>query len=117
MNGLSFLWLEITGRCQLRCAHCYADSGPWGDHGTMTLADWRRMIDEAAALGAPQVQFIGGEPTLHPGLPELIRYALGRNLRVEVFSNLVRVTPELWDVFSLPGVSLATSYYSDKVAE
>lgn len=30
---LRFLWLEITGRCQLACAHCYADSGPTGTHG------------------------------------------------------------------------------------
>ena len=22
---LSFLWLEITGKCQLRCTHCYAN--------------------------------------------------------------------------------------------
>jgi MoaA/NifB/PqqE/SkfB family radical SAM enzyme len=28
MAELSFVWLEITGKCQLECAHCYADSGP-----------------------------------------------------------------------------------------
>ncbi|MEV8511872.1 hypothetical protein [Dactylosporangium sp. NPDC051484] len=27
-------------------------------------------------------------------------------MRVEVFSNLVHVTPHLWEVFSLPGVTL-----------
>jgi len=27
MNDLSFLWLEITGKCNLTCSHCYADSG------------------------------------------------------------------------------------------
>jgi hypothetical protein len=32
---LSFLWLEITGRCQLACRHCYAESGPRGTHGSM----------------------------------------------------------------------------------
>jgi hypothetical protein len=32
----------------------------------------------------------------------------------EVFSNLVHVRSALWELFSLPGVSLATSYYSDK---
>jgi hypothetical protein len=30
-----------------------------------------------------------------------------------VFSNLVHVTDDLWEVFSQPGISLATSYYSD----
>lgn len=111
--GPAFLWLEITGRCQLHCTHCYADSGPAGTHGSMTVADWRRTIDEAADLGVRTVQFIGGEPTLHPDLPALVGHAVARGLRVEVFSNLVHVTEEHWTAFRLPGVSLATSYYSD----
>ncbi|MBA2309466.1 MAG: hypothetical protein H0W01_09270 [Pseudonocardiales bacterium] len=32
---LRFLWLEITGKCQLACEHCYADSsGPTRTHGS-----------------------------------------------------------------------------------
>lgn len=112
-----FVWLEITGRCQLTCDHCYAGSGPDGTHGTMTATDWRRVIDQAAELGVDQVQFIGGEPTLHADLPELVRHALTRGLRVEVFTNLVHVTEAHWAVFQLPGVQLATSYYSDDPAQ
>lgn len=114
---VSFIWLEITGKCQLGCEHCYADSGPTGSHGTMTGADWMRVIDEAAELGVEMVQFIGGEPTLHPDLGVLVRHALTRGLKVEVYTNLVRVTPEQWVLFELPGVRLATSYYSDEPAE
>jgi MoaA/NifB/PqqE/SkfB family radical SAM enzyme len=110
---LRFAWLEITGACQLSCAHCYAESGPTGTQGTMSADDWRRVIDQAAALGVRLVQFIGGEPTMHPELPCLVDHALGRGVEVEVFSNLVHVTPQLWDTFSRPGVRLATSYYSD----
>ncbi len=33
MRELRFVRLEITGRCQLRCTHCYADSGPGGTDG------------------------------------------------------------------------------------
>lgn len=110
---LSFLWLELTGRCQLACRHCYAGSSPAGTHGSMTSTDWGRVIDEAAEWGVRAVQFIGGEPTLHPALPELINHALSRALAVEVFTNLVHVSDQLWDTFAQPGVSLATSYYSD----
>jgi MoaA/NifB/PqqE/SkfB family radical SAM enzyme len=79
----------------------------------MTAADWRRVIDEAAALGVREVQFIGGEPTLHPALPELVRHALDRGLGVEIFSNLARpLSEEQWALFEAPGVRLATSYYS-----
>ena len=113
MNSLSFVWLEITGKCQLKCSHCYAESGPQGTNGTMTDDDWSDVIDQAAGLGTRMVQFIGGEPTLHQALPALVSRALGRGLRVEVFSNLVHVSPRLWEVFSQPGVRLATSYYAD----
>ena len=109
---ISFLELEITGFCQLKCKHCYAGSGPESDHGTMTADDWQRVIDDAHALSIDTVQFIGGEPTLHPELPRLVLYALGKGLKVDVYTNLVHVTPELWELFSLPGVSLGTSWYS-----
>ena len=103
-TDVSFVWLEITGRCQLSCNHCYADSGLSGTHGTMTADDWRRTIDQAAALGVEMVQFIGGEPTLYPALPELIAHALAAGVQVEVYSNLVHVTPRMWETFGQPGV-------------
>ncbi|MEV4889085.1 radical SAM/SPASM domain-containing protein [Nonomuraea sp. NPDC055795] len=111
--ALDFFWAEITGKCQLACTHCYADSGPDGTHGTMTIHEWLTAISHAAQLGARMVQYIGGEPTLHPGLPTLIGHALGDGLDVEVYTNLVHVTPTMWDVFAQPGVRLATSYYTD----
>lgn len=108
----SFLELELTGFCQLACQHCYADSGVAGTHGTMTGDHWRSVIDQAAVIGVEMVQFIGGEPTLHPELPLLIHNALGKGLEVDVYTNLVHVTDVMWEVFSLPGVSLGTSWYS-----
>jgi MoaA/NifB/PqqE/SkfB family radical SAM enzyme len=117
MAELTFAWLEITGKCQLACEHCYADSGPQGTHGTMRPSDWCRAIDELAALGTTMVQFIGGEPTLHHALPDLIGHALQQDLRVEVFSNLVHVPVTVWPMLERRGVSLATSYYSDDPAE
>jgi MoaA/NifB/PqqE/SkfB family radical SAM enzyme len=113
MGDLSFVWLEVTGKCQLQCVHCYAESGPSGTHGKMGTADWLRVIDQATDLGVRAAQFIGGEPTVHPDLATLAVHALNRGLQVEVFSNLVHVRPALWELFSTPGVSLATSSYSD----
>ena len=56
IEATSFLELEITGLCQLKCSHCYADSGPEGDHGTMTTDDWERVLDHAHALSVDTVQ-------------------------------------------------------------
>lgn len=107
------LWLELTGRCQLSCGHCYNSSGPDGTHGAMTPEDWRSVVGQAGALGVRMVQMIGGEPTLYPHLADLITTARREGVEVEVYSNLVHVPDHLWDVLSRPGVRLATSFYSD----
>lgn len=107
------LWLELTTACPLSCVHCYNDSGPRGGHGTMSADDWMATLDQAAGLGIPHVQFIGGEPTRHPDLAGLIEHALELGMHVEVYSNLVHVTDHQWELFTRPGVSLATSWYSD----
>lgn len=112
-----FLWLEITGRCQLECAHCYAESGPAGAHGAMTAQDWLSVIDQAADLGVSMIQLIGGEPTMHPQFADLLAHAVSRRLAIEVYTNLVRVRNSWWDLFACPQVSLATSYYSDAPGE
>lgn len=112
--GIRSAELEVTGRCQLKCGHCCTSSGPKASAGAMTPVDWTDVITDIAALGIPAVQFIGGEPTLTPYLPLYIDQALGLGLKVEVYSNLAHIRPELWTQFQRPGVCLATSYYSDQ---
>jgi MoaA/NifB/PqqE/SkfB family radical SAM enzyme len=53
VQELNFVWLEITGKCQLSCEHCYAASGPHGSHGTMDADDWRRVIDQIVGTRFP----------------------------------------------------------------
>ncbi|MFM9611519.1 radical SAM protein [Streptomyces sp. V2] len=113
---LRFAWLEITGLCNLNCRHCYAESSPQGDHGDMTETDWIRVIDQLDEMGVRDIQFIGGEPTLHPGLSRFIRHAGKYGMRIEVFSNMTHIKPEVWDALQLPGVRLAFSYYSDEAS-
>ncbi|MGI8467426.1 MAG: radical SAM protein [Pyrinomonadaceae bacterium] len=116
MTGIDFLWLEITSKCNLYCGHCYADSGPHSSlHGEMQLKDWINILSEAASLGCRQAQFIGGEPTLHPNLTEMINRAVTDfgYQTVEVFTNGTNLSAELIKFFTNKKVTLATSFYSD----
>ncbi|AKZ53312.1 putative Fe-S oxidoreductase [Streptomyces ambofaciens ATCC 23877] len=80
-----FLELEITGKCQLTCPSlCYAKAGPAAGHGSMTTDDWKLLISEAAGIGVEKVQFIDGEPTMHPGFEALVHRALALGLNVQV---------------------------------
>lgn len=116
-DATRFLWLELTGRCNLECVQCYASSGPDGSHGVMAVRDWFRVLDQGRALGVRMVSLIGGEPTLHPDFAQVLVHALALNLAVEVYSNLYAVPVRTWDLLRLPGVRVATSYYSDDAAE
>ncbi|THD79416.1 MAG: radical SAM protein [Phenylobacterium sp.] len=115
---LEFIWLELTGRCNLECVHCYADSGPSRplEEG-VTLEDWLQVLDDAAALGCRRVQFIGGEPTIYPGLPQLIAHARGAGFtEICVYTNGTHVTEALKRVFLDNRVSLAFSVYGSSGA-
>jgi MoaA/NifB/PqqE/SkfB family radical SAM enzyme len=114
-EAVTFAWLELTNKCQEECGHCYNKSGPDGSHGEMTKDDWKSTIDQLHDRGIRMVQFIGGEPTLYPGLPDLVQHALGKDgMTVEVYTNMVHIKPELKELFvrHKDRVFLATSYYS-----
>jgi pyruvate-formate lyase-activating enzyme len=111
------LALDITRACQAACDHCYNASGPSGTSGEMTHQDWLSVLDQAAVMGVQKIQLIGGEPTLHPGLSELVNRALDLGMQIEVYSNLIHVRASLWPVLRQRDVVLATSYYSDRADE
>ena len=111
-DDVSLLWLEVTGKCNLCCVHCYADSSPSAPVDHVGTLRWLSLIREAAELNFRGVQFIGGEPLLHPDIALLIRESRSAGLATEVYSNLTFMRDDLWDIFSAEQVSLATSFYS-----
>jgi len=114
LHGLDFLWLELTGKCNLECVHCYANSSPrLPMNQKMQLEDWKKTLSDANSLGCRKVQFIGGEPTVYPHLTELIEYArlLGFDF-VEVFTNGTLFTEKIKQAFLKHQVNLAFSVYS-----
>ncbi|OJJ23804.1 hypothetical protein BKI52_05490 [marine bacterium AO1-C] len=118
MQGLNFLWLEITLKCNLTCVHCYADSSPHQPlRSNMTPTDWKQVILNAYEEGCRALQFIGGEATIYPELKELIQYAhdLGFDF-IELFTNATTITDEWIEVFKAYKVNLAASFYSDEAA-
>jgi len=111
---LSFLWLELTGHCNLHCDHCYGNFGAHLPLKTqMNFDDWLTVIGSAAELQCPRIQFIGGEPTLVPELPGFIAYAKQQGIpHLEVFTNGTHITETLISNFKENQVSVAVSLYS-----
>ncbi|MFF4160630.1 pyrroloquinoline quinone biosynthesis protein PqqE [Streptomyces sp. NPDC001678] len=66
---------ELTYRCPLRCGYCSNPTGPHSRSSELTTEQWRRVLDEARALGVLQVHLSGGEPLLRRDLPGLVAHA------------------------------------------
>lgn len=114
LKGLKFLWLEITRSCNLACTHCYCNSGP---HVPITermeFEDWCRAMDEARSMGCRRLQFIGGEPMVHPDLFRLIEHAKVTGFKYcEVFTNATLLGEDVIKTFKKIGVHVALSLYS-----
>jgi len=112
------LWLEITPECDLKCLHCYSDASSRSKPDASV--DWNKVLSDGFDVGYRRVQFIGGEPTLHPQLTSLIENAdvIGYK-SIEIFSNLTLLNEHLLDTLSKHNVSVATSLYgsNEKVHE
>jgi len=60
---------DLTYRCNERCVHCYLDHD---DHGEMTTAEIKRVLDELADAGTFFLTFSGGEVLMRRDFFELL---------------------------------------------
>ena len=66
--------LALTYDCNNDCPHCYNEADRLA-MGLMSAGQWKQVIDRLHDVGIPHFIFTGGEATLHPDLPEIIRHA------------------------------------------
>jgi uncharacterized radical SAM superfamily Fe-S cluster-containing enzyme len=90
--------VEVTSSCNLKCPMCFAESGPGGEF--IDFATYKRMVDRYVELEgiADVLQISGGEPTLHPEIVRMVRYAYEQPIQVVMINtNGIRLAkdPEL----------------------
>ncbi len=79
------LLAELTHRCPLGCPYCSNPLSMDKRSGEMDAATWKRVFDEANALGVLQVHLSGGEPAARRDLVELVAHCAS----VGLYSNLI----------------------------
>lgn len=88
---LDTLWINTGTLCNLACTSCYIESSPTNDALVYpTLAEILPYLDEAAALGAREIGFTGGEPFMNRDAIPMIAASLERGLEVLVLTNAMR---------------------------
>ena len=128
------LLAEITYRCPLHCPYC---SNPvavvrfavrsasaaaalrtargYNNNGELTTQEWKRVINEAAALGVLQIGFSGGEPLARPDLAELIRVAREAKLYTNLITSGIGLDDDRLGALRDAGLdSMQLSFQSDE---
>jgi radical SAM protein with 4Fe4S-binding SPASM domain len=81
------LHLEVTNACNLRCRHCYVESG---DPLPNELSDdeLRAVVDELAPFSGKTIAISGGEPAVRKGCMDLVAHcAIDRGHHVDLYTN------------------------------
>lgn len=78
--------IELTAGCNLRCRHCYRESGPNRDDG---LATGRliEILEELAHAGLRSVELTGGEPTFRRDFDLILSTCVDRFGLVGLLTN------------------------------
>jgi radical SAM protein with 4Fe4S-binding SPASM domain len=81
--------IEVTEACNLACVMCVHGTTGVPITGRIDMSFARNMIDQAADNGTKSIKFNWrGEPALHTGLEDLVRYAKEKGiLEVQINTN------------------------------
>lgn len=78
--------LEIIQKCLNNCIHCSSNSC-YESKAILELELIKEVIDEIVMMKAKRLCLSGGEPFLHPDIVDIVEYAAGKGLRVDIYSS------------------------------
>jgi radical SAM protein with 4Fe4S-binding SPASM domain len=104
--------VDVTYRCNERCVHCYLDHD---DHGEMTTAEMRDLLDQLAEAGVFFLVFSGGEVLMRMDFFEILEYARSLLFDVKVKTNAFMIREKQADRMRELGVrQVQVSIYSHR---
>ena len=106
--------LELTYRCNLRCAHCYVDLV---ETDGLSLKEWQGVIDQLKSAGTIYLLFTGGEIMVRPDFLDIASYARRNGFFIAFLTNCTLVTPAISQAIAqLRPFLIGTSLYGATAA-
>ena len=82
---------HLTDRCNYRCKFCFMTDLQGAEAASIR---GKEVIDNLARIGIRKLNFVGGEPLLHPHLIDFARYAHQCGLTVSIVTNAFYLTQQ-----------------------
>lgn len=101
---------RVTRYCNARCGFCLAP--PDGVHPDVELL--KQRVDWLVAHGVRTINFCGGEPTIHPGLPELLIHTRTRGGAPRITTNGIALPDGLLDALRDSRTEVKLSLHGDQ---
>src|SRR5260370_35599412 len=76
--------LDLTYRCNELCIHCYLDHD---DHGEMSTAEIKDLLDQMADAGVLYLTISGGEILMRRDFFEILEHARKRTFSIKLKTN------------------------------
>jgi len=104
--------LDVTYRCNERCVHCYLDHD---DHGELTTAEIRGVLDQLAGAGTLFLTLSGGEVFMRMDFFEILNYARSLSFYLKIKTNAFMIREKEADLLRDSDVSsVQVSIYSHR---
>lgn len=98
-NCTSSICWSITGRCNMKCRHCYVEAAD-ALYGELSLQECAMIMDQMAEANIYSVVLTGGEPLVRRDWNEFYRMLQERRIAVqEIYTNGLLVTDRWLDEF------------------
>ncbi|MBT8507036.1 radical SAM protein [Methanomicrobiaceae archaeon CYW5] len=88
---------HITNRCNYSCRFCFAQN--LGKH-EVSLEEGQKILKKLSNAGIEKINFAGGEPLLHPRLPDYCKTAKSLGMTVSVTTNGSRLDRKMIESLS-----------------
>ncbi len=108
---------ELTHRCPLQCPYCANPLELERASVELDTASWKRVLEQAAALGVLQVHFSGGEPTARRDLLALVAHARDMQLYSNLITSGVTLTADSLAALRVAGLDHVQLSFQDAETE
>jgi radical SAM protein with 4Fe4S-binding SPASM domain len=89
------VWIEPTDNCNFNCQGCPHKDMPAEKRGYMDMEVFKTIVRQCVEFKPSINLFMGGEPFLHPNIPDMIDFIHGYGMKVRLETNGSILRPDI----------------------